>query len=189
MILIQRNSLLKLAGSLALLFSAQSTHAALIQYTITGDVLEGSGGANAFGLMTGDTITATGIFDDSVLTAGSGTIDFSLGTGNTMTITAGTQTLFASNDIDYGTGGGPTIELLSNMLVEVDYESNLGVNAATADFSSFLGATNSFDDLAFTMFGDWRSDIELVVVPVPAAVWLFGSGLLGLAGVARRKRA
>ena len=27
------------------------------------------------------------------------------------------------------------------------------------------------------------------VVPVPAAVWLFGSGLLGLAGVARRKRA
>lgn len=26
-------------------------------------------------------------------------------------------------------------------------------------------------------------------VPIPAAVWLFGSGLLGLAGVARRKRA
>jgi hypothetical protein len=25
------------------------------------------------------------------------------------------------------------------------------------------------------------------VVPVPAAVWLFGSGLLGLVGVARRK--
>ena len=27
------------------------------------------------------------------------------------------------------------------------------------------------------------------VVPIPAAVWLFGSGLLGLVGVARRKRA
>jgi hypothetical protein len=25
------------------------------------------------------------------------------------------------------------------------------------------------------------------VVPVPAAAWLFGSGLLGLIGVARRK--
>jgi hypothetical protein len=25
-------------------------------------------------------------------------------------------------------------------------------------------------------------------VPVPAAVWLFGSGLLGLVGVARRKK-
>jgi hypothetical protein len=27
------------------------------------------------------------------------------------------------------------------------------------------------------------------VVPVPAAVWLFGSGLLGLVGIARRKSA
>ncbi|MDX2486916.1 MAG: VPLPA-CTERM sorting domain-containing protein, partial [Gammaproteobacteria bacterium] len=27
------------------------------------------------------------------------------------------------------------------------------------------------------------------VVPVPSAVWLFGSGLIGLVGVARRKRA
>lgn len=31
-------------------------------------------------------------------------------------------------------------------------------------------------------------DVEIMpAVPVPAAVWLFGSGLIGLAGVARRK--
>ena len=30
---------------------------------------------------------------------------------------------------------------------------------------------------------------SLSMVPVPAAVWLFGSGLLGLIGIARRKRA
>ena len=29
---------------------------------------------------------------------------------------------------------------------------------------------------------------EAAVIPVPAAVWLFGSGLLGLVGVARRKK-
>jgi len=29
--------------------------------------------------------------------------------------------------------------------------------------------------------------VDIKVVPVPAAVWLFGSGLLGLVGVARRK--
>ena len=29
---------------------------------------------------------------------------------------------------------------------------------------------------------------KLAVVPVPAAVWLFGAGLLGLIGVARRKQ-
>ena len=30
--------------------------------------------------------------------------------------------------------------------------------------------------------------VDVKVVPVPAAVWLFGSGLLGLVGVVRRKR-
>ena len=31
-------------------------------------------------------------------------------------------------------------------------------------------------------------DVELHSVPVPAAVWLFGSGLIGLAGFAKRKK-
>jgi len=35
--------------------------------------------------------------------------------------------------------------------------------------------------------GNWL--VRDTVVPVPAAVWLFGSGLLGLIGVARRKKA
>jgi len=34
------------------------------------------------------------------------------------------------------------------------------------------------------VFADWR----ISTVPVPAAVWLFGSGLMGLVGVARRKK-
>ena len=32
-------------------------------------------------------------------------------------------------------------------------------------------------------------DFAVAAVPVPAAVWLFGSGLIGLIGVARRKKA
>jgi len=32
-------------------------------------------------------------------------------------------------------------------------------------------------------------DVSLTAVPVPAAAWLFGSGLLGLVGMARRKKA
>ncbi len=31
-------------------------------------------------------------------------------------------------------------------------------------------------------------NIEVSAVPIPAAVWLFGSGLLGLVGIARRKK-
>lgn len=36
---------------------------------------------------------------------------------------------------------------------------------------------------------DGEGSLKIPGVPVPAAVWLFGSGLLGLVGVARRKRA
>jgi hypothetical protein len=33
----------------------------------------------------------------------------------------------------------------------------------------------------------WRvNNISLAAVPVPTAVWLFGSGLLGLAGMRRK---
>jgi hypothetical protein len=44
---------------------------------------------------------------------------------------------------------------------------------------------------AETSFGSMNEDIDAVhigatVIPLPAAVWLFGGGLLGLAGVARR---
>jgi hypothetical protein len=35
---------------------------------------------------------------------------------------------------------------------------------------------------------DFGADLgPVTVIPVPAAVWLFGSGLIGLAGIARRK--
>ncbi|MCP4503572.1 MAG: VPLPA-CTERM sorting domain-containing protein, partial [Deltaproteobacteria bacterium] len=30
--------------------------------------------------------------------------------------------------------------------------------------------------------------VSLSAVPAPAAIWLFGSGLIGLIGVARRKK-
>ena len=36
--------------------------------------------------------------------------------------------------------------------------------------------------------GQWTITGQVSAVPVPAAVWLFGSGLIGLAGFARRKR-
>jgi len=38
-------------------------------------------------------------------------------------------------------------------------------------------------------FGVESVAIEVQTVPIPAAVWLFGSGLLGLLGIARRKKA
>jgi hypothetical protein len=64
-----------------------------------------------------------------------------------------------------------------------------GVTAYTLQFAAVCAANNTctadyyFDNISII------ADIEVPQVPVPAAVWLFGSGLLGLIGVARRKTA
>ena len=46
----------------------------------------------------------------------------------------------------------------------------------------FAGATPAFN-------GTGSLEVSVSAIPVPAAVWLFGSGLLGLVGVARRRKA
>jgi hypothetical protein len=56
---------------------------------------------------------------------------------------------------------------------------------ATAAFIEFTQATGGVED-AFLRIDDVVLNAN--VVPVPAAVWLFGSGLIGLVGVARRKK-
>jgi hypothetical protein len=64
----------------------------------------------------------------------------------------------------------------------IDLLEALGVDTGTAfnffgfSIESANGVVNSTDF------------INTAVVPVPAAVWLFGSGLLGMIGIARRKK-
>ena len=50
-------------------------------------------------------------------------------------------------------------------------------------------ATEATDWAPTAVFYDNLNFAEVSAVPVPAAVWLFGSGLLGLVGVARRRKA
>lgn len=59
------------------------------------------------------------------------------------------------------------------------------------DWSYYSGSSILFDTLILNFGGDYAVDdlaLNETVVPVPAAVWLFGSGLIGLVGVARRKK-
>jgi hypothetical protein len=59
----------------------------------------------------------------------------------------------------------------------------------TLQFNSTCGAdANCFADFTIDNVSI-NADLPPPAVPVPAAVWLFGSGLLGLVGVARRKKA
>lgn len=50
----------------------------------------------------------------------------------------------------------------------------------------FIEEFDASDNLLFAGYGELNT---IAVVPIPAAVWLFGSGLLGLIGTARYKKA
>ena len=57
------------------------------------------------------------------------------------------------------------------------------ITGGSFEFTLLNGGSNLIAGFVDT-FGE-----ATAVIPVPAAVWLFGSGLLGLVGVARRRRA
>lgn len=73
-----------------------------------------------------------------------------------------------------GPAGTPPNPLLNWELVSTDADGD-GINGNAMLDGSFTGFSANFS------FG------QITPVPVPAAIWLFGSGLLGLTGLARHK--
>jgi len=61
---------------------------------------------------------------------------------------------------------------------------NLSMATYDADDNGYPGTVNY---TAFPFPFEPRFDGQASVIPVPAAVWLFGSGLIGLVGIARRR--
>lgn len=77
--------------------------------------------------------------------------------------------------------GQPTDNVLL-MVAEVDLAGS-GIGSFN-EFTLSLNQTTDAIPVALSMVGAINNS---AVVPVPAAVWLFGSGLIGLVGIARRK--
>jgi hypothetical protein len=82
--------------------------------------------------------------------------------------------------------------------IEMKFNSAFYNNEGNPNFGTFNVETSDALKGGFTIEDPiaYNGDIisgsitpSFSVVPIPAAVWLFGSGLLGLLGVARRKKA
>jgi len=153
-------------------FNAGTANAALI----TGDM-------GITGNYTADATTLT--LNSAVGTIGSDDIGVTVGFGSLGSINNGI--------LDYTAFGGQANVLtiggwqldLSTIVIE-----NPDVNSLHLTGTGSISG-NAFDTTAVTWSFSAQNassySLGVTAVPVPAAVWLFGSGLLGLVGVARRK--
>ena len=157
-----------------------SAQAALMNFTLTGDVSYAD--SNLFNLVGGDSVTVVGTFDDSVLSGGTGSVSFA-GTGNTFVVTAGDATFTETDDVSGGVY--PRLDLTAYAFEDFWFLFDVGTGGY---FDSGLGYFDGDDGDFGIVTGTWV-DFSMSPVPVPAAAWLLGSGLLGLVGIARRKAA
>lgn len=149
---------------------------------------------------TGDAFSLTVVGSDFVTDVSSGGVQLNWDpTLVTMTSTVAdlNASLFSNGLLDLGV---TSVISGSSVVVGGTFGTIPGTlfNFVTFNFQAISTANI---DILNSAFGDWQDgagqavlDVNFVgatvlvnAVPVPAAVWLFGSGLIGLVGIARRK--
>lgn len=97
---------------------------------------------------------------------------------------------FGFFEFDLKGNGSSRTELLSFSIAGVTGDSiqsyAIGYEGAT-ELAYFAAHVAGFDAGSGVTSGKFATIADPLAVPVPAAVWLFGSGLIGLAGFARKR--
>jgi hypothetical protein len=177
--------------TLAFIFMAGAVQAAMVTETFSGMITYAADG-NLFGVATDDTVTWTTTYDISYL-ASDGYLVIGDSEDMALSVTVGNRTFVEIEDIFYGSGifGAPLLQFDEN-------ENIIGIGFNVDDYDNDYRLT-CYED-GFTLYSlaedGFTSDVLLVSgtfdfapVPLPAAAWLFGSGLLGVVGLRHRKAA
>jgi len=148
-----------------------------------------AGGLTVSQTVTGGTFGALGASDNTDTVAGAGGTTYPMGP-----TVMGTTTFNTTNigTVVLGTNPSGTLPLVTDTIPD-STNGDSGIGGSPMRTSPFPGFNANFDILSMhvttcTDTGTGTDACQVAAVPVPAAVWLFGSGLLGLAGIARRKK-
>lgn len=98
---------------------------------------------------------------------------------------AGNVTLSMTGWTVHWNGGNIDMGLGANAIMTCAVDCSSG-DTYVLDYAATV-PTGSFANVNYQLH--LEGTISTAVIPVPAAVWLFGSGLLGLVGIARRRKA
>ena len=179
-------------------FSVSVSHAAT--YQVLRGTLMSDGTIPLVEIAGGGSFTE-GVFDGSATQCCSSLIDVSAtntGLQSFVVLNGNAETYFASSGVDGGVHSAPTIDLssmtadLSSFYInwngneiymgDVAMVSDLGSGVYELSWSVSDGALSANIPTIFDL------TMQVSAVPVPAAIWLFGSGLLGLVAFSRRRK-
>ena len=140
-------------------------------------------------------LTIAGSTSDGAYAVTNGVLSFSTVTGS-LTIQGSVADLSISNqtlltgtiaDFFYGYSNGNILNFFSaagSSVLSTDLLSAIGLSGTGFDYLAYTIDVNSLGQVVDAGVVNTTS-----VVPLPAAAWLFGSAILGLLGIARRKKA
>jgi len=176
-------------ASSALFLSAAAAQAAVLPLTVDiNGTTSGADSGTTVGAGFGGLDTAT--FDltwTATSTITSGYTNGTVTSQTTFNLLSGVGTTTVTNCVN---NGGTLIDLCTQIALNTPAATNLVVGSAPQQLPIILIDSSTVNSPVGDIFANTTYTFNLPApeVPVPAAAWLFGSALVGLAGVGRKRK-